>query len=211
MTLQNLLARFFVPALMALPAAGQAAVVIDGSLLEYQDANGDFASRTVDFVPFHTAGGVLSFDILASGQPGGLDDPMLWIFNDDGHLDPEDWVAENDDTDFALDGNGDGSASELDPLLSLALPAGGYLLAIGSGGDVGGADVVDGLQWEAAGFGSGLPAASSLALGYQLIVSGGFNTDATPVPEPATGCLLASGLAAAGLRPARRRARRAAG
>lgn len=207
---QKILRGLFMTAIMALPSISLAAV-INGSILEYQDAAGGFVSRSVDFLKFNTAGGVLTFDILASGRPNGLDDSMVWVFKDDGRLDPSDWVAENDDTDFVVDGNGDGSSSELDSFLSIALSPGNYQLAIGSGGDSGGADMIDGLQFESLASSSGQPVASSLPLSYQLTVGGDFNTGAAPVPEPATRCLLASGLAAMGLRSARRKARRAAG
>lgn len=206
-SLQNLLAGLFIPAAIALAPAGQAAV-INGSILEHQDAAGAFVSRSVDFLNFSTAGGTLTFDILASDLADGLDDSMIWLFKDDGHLDLSDWLAENDDTDFSIDGNGDGSSNELDSFLSMALSAGHYLLAIGSGGDFGGADMIDGLQLESSAFSSGQPVAASLALNYQLTVSGDFNTRLSPIPEPASIYLWASGLGALGLRFARRQAKR---
>jgi hypothetical protein len=201
-SLQNVFASLFIPAIMALPATSHA-VVINGSILEYQDGNGDFVARSVDFLKFNTTGGILTFDILASDLANGLDDPMIWLFKDDGNLDPGDWVAENNDTDFAIDGNSDGSLNELDSFLSIVLSAGHYQLAIGSGGDFGGADMIDGLQFESSAFSSGMPVASSLALNYQLTVGGDFNANASPVPEPASIYLLASGLASIGLRFAR--------
>lgn len=209
-SLRNVFTSLFMPAIMALPAASQAAV-INGSIFEHEDANGAFVSRSVGFLTFHTAGGVLTFDLLASGLPNGLDDSMIWVFKDDGHLDLGDWVAENDDTDFAVDGNSDGSLNDLDSFLSIDLAAGNYLLAIGSGGYVGGADMIDGLQFESSASSSGQPVASSLPLNYQLTVGGDFNTGASPLPEPASIGLLASGLASIGLRFARTRLKRAAG
>lgn len=197
-SLPNAFASFFMLAALTLPTTSPA-VVINGSILENQDANGAFVSRSVDFLKFSTAGGALTFDILASDLPSGLDDSMIWLFRDDGHLDLGDWVAENDDTDFAVDGNSDGSLNELDSFLSVALPAGNYQLAIGSGGDPGGVDMVDGLQLESSTFSSGQPVASSVALNYQLTISGDFNTHTSPLSEPASIYLLASGLGAIGL------------
>ena len=194
--MHNILAGLVVPAMMSLPATSRAETIND-SISEYQDTNGAFVSRSVDFVRFSTMGGTLTFDILASDLPDRLDDPMIWVFKDDGQLDPGDWLAENDDTDFAADGNGDGSLNELDSFLSVALPAGDYQLAIGSGGDFGGTDILDGLQLESSPFSSGQPAALSVALGYQLTVSGDFNTGntgASPIPEPAPLGLWITGL-----------------
>ncbi len=181
------------------------AATINGSLLEYQDANGSFVARSVDFISFSTPGGAFTFDMLASEQPDGLDDPMLWLFNDDGQLDASDWLAENDDSDFAHDGNQDGSLNELDSFLSLVIAAGNYKLAIGTGGDFGGTDLIDGLQLESSPFSSGLPAVSSLKLNYQLTITGDMSPQVTPVPVPAAGYLMLSGL---GLVWLRRRARR---
>lgn len=206
-SLRTLLAGLSVSAMMALPAAGQA-LILNGSILENEDADGAFVSRTVDFLKFNTHGGTLTFDILTSDPPDGLDDSMIWIFKDDGPLDLGDWVSENDDTDFAVDGNSDGSLNELDSFLSVFLSAGNYWLAIGSGGDIGGVDMIDGLQLEFSVFSSGQPVASSLALNYQLTVGGDFSTDASTIPEPAPVYLLASGLASIGSRFARHKANR---
>lgn len=196
----NILASLAASAMILLPATSLAEIIND-SILEYQDTSGAFVSRSVDFIPFSTTGGTLTFDVLASDLPNRLDDPMVWLFRDDGHLDPGDWLAENDDTDFAIDGNGDGSLNELDSFLSATLPAGNYQLAIGSSGDFGGTDILDGLQLESSPFSSGQPAAFSVALGYQLTVSGDFNTGtgASPIPEPGPLGLWVSGLIALGL------------
>ncbi|WP_221064413.1 DVUA0089 family protein [Methylomagnum ishizawai] len=202
-SLRNLLASLAVSAMMALPTAGQA-LILNSSILENQDADGAFVSRSVDFLKFNTHGGTLTFDVLASDLPDGLDDSMVWVFKDDGHLDLGDWVAENDDTDFTIDGNNDGSLSELDSFLSVFLAAGNYWLAVGTGGDDGGFDMIDGLQLESSVFSSGQPVASSLALNYQLTINGDFNTGIESVPEPAPICLLASGLVWIGLRASRK-------
>jgi hypothetical protein len=202
-SLQKIFPGLILSAMIVIPQTSRATVIND-SIFENQDANGAFVSRTVDFLPFTTAGGVLTFDILASDTPNGLDDSMIWIFNDDGHLEPGDWVAENDDTDFANDGNDDGSLNELDSFLSIVLSGGNYLLAVGSGGDYGGADMIDGLQLESSPFSSGQPVASSLALNYQLTIGGDFNAgandDDSSIPEPSSLYLFASGLCAIGLR-----------
>lgn len=203
-SLRNLFVGLLLLTTIALSPTGQAAV-INGNLLENQDANGGFVSRTVDFIKFSTIGGLLTFDVLASDQPNGLDDAMIWLFNDDGQLDLSDWLAENDDSDFAVDGNSDGSSNELDAFLSIVLAAGQYQVAIGTGGDFGGADMIDGRQLESSAFSSGLPAVSSLGLNYQLTVGGDFNTRLSPIPLPASIYFMVSGL---GLALAGRKMRR---
>ncbi len=135
------------------------------------------------------------FDVLASDLANGLDDSMIWLFSDDGHLDLSDWLAENDDTDFATDGNSDGSLNELDSFLTATLSAGNYLLAIGTGGDFGGADMIDGLQLESSPFSSGNPVASSSSLSYQLTINGDFKQPQS-IPEPSLWVLLTLGFMA---------------
>jgi hypothetical protein len=208
--LRNILAGLAAPAMLVLPATSPAEI-IHGDISEYQDTNSAFVSRSVDFVKFSTAGGTLTFDVLASDLPNRLDDPMVWLFKDDGQLDPGDWLAENDDTNFAADGNSDGSLNELDSFMSVTLLAGDYQLAIGSGGDFGGTDMLDGLQLESSPFSSDQPAALSVALGYQLTVSGDFNmgnSGASSIPEPAPLFLWVSGLALTGLWLRHHKARR---
>lgn len=97
------------------------------------------SSKTVDFHSFNSLGGLYIFDVTASGgydSEGnylgtGLQDSYIWVFRDDGLLDPTDWVAENDDWHLGVDGES-GSVHLLDSFLSLQLEVGAYFLAVGS-------------------------------------------------------------------------------
>jgi hypothetical protein len=154
--------------------ASVSAAVISDQLEDQFDIDGQFLARTVDILSFSTTGGTATFDIYAWDLNGTSLDSMIWLFNNDGSLDPVDLIAENDDSNNTF---GDGSTSTLDSYLSVSLGAGNYILAIGSCCDFGASDIIDGLQYE---FPSPTPVASESALFYQLTTSN--NISAVPIP-----------------------------
>ena len=66
-------------------------------------------------------------DINGDGEIAWID-PYIYLFHDDGFVDPSDFIAENDDS---LHTFADGSFSAYDSFLSLHLDAGDYVLAVG--------------------------------------------------------------------------------
>jgi hypothetical protein len=67
-------------------------------------------------------------DVNGDGEIAFIDS-YIYLFHDDGSLDSNDYINDNDDSGETFD---DGSISDLDAYLSIDLDAGNYILAIGA-------------------------------------------------------------------------------
>lgn len=108
----------------------------------------------------------VTFDVYTPGNSGL--DSYIYLFEDDGSLNFNDYIAQNDDEDL--------SGGILDSYLEVTLEEGDYVLAIGSW-DLDGASVIDGEN--DSGYTRGR---------YEIHV------DIAPIPLPAALPLLAAGL-----------------
>lgn len=117
--------------------ASEPSSIVTGTIYQLE---GNYEISTVDYIYFTVnSAGPVTIDMLSVESDGDVDidhnndgeiayiDPYIYLFRDDGSLDADDYIDENDDGPTG----DDGSTYSYDSYLSLPLEPGDYILAVG--------------------------------------------------------------------------------